>query len=694
MSGASNAVFLSYASEDAEAAGPIAEALRAVGIEVWFDKSELRGGDAWDRQIRDQIHDCRLFIAVISAHTEARDEGYFRREWRLAVERAGDMHERKSFLVPVVVDGTSERGAAVPEKFRELQWTRLPGGETTPAFVDLIRTRLSLNFSHVAAASHAASSSPLGKPSGTQHFKTSNRPLLILAAAAICLMGAYIVVDRVGSKRPVVAPAPPAGASAAAPEPDSGRTSDKSVAVLPLKNESGDPKQDYFSDGLSEDLISALSHVPDLKVIGRTSSFHFRNSTEDSASIGRQLGVSRLIEGSVQSDGNTIRVRTELINASDGRTLWAERYDRPYKSLFGLQDEITQAVALALKIHLLPSATNSTNSDRPPSESLDAYNALIEGKFYAQRETEDYYRRAIASYNRATVIDPQYALAWSGLSREWARLGLNYLSGARQRAAIAKAREAAEHALDIAPRLAAAHLAKGYLLKYVDLDWRGAEEEFRRALTLAPNDADAIWYVAAQLATRGELKGAIELSRRALAIDPGRSLWYKWLGLYLAGLKQFDQAAEMMQMAVSLEQPTGINEYAVDVTFIAAVRGDSQAALVAARQALPDARPIALAMALQIAGNRIAADEALKNLVAINSDSYWIADVYALRGEADKTFEWLDRAWSDRDSAIWQLHFDPLVLRYKDDPRFAAFCRKVGLPTPAEVAAQNNGKST
>src|SRR5579864_1471279 len=137
------AVFLSYASEDAPAAERIATALRNAGIEVWFDREELRGGDAWDRRIREQIHDCRLFIAVISAHTEERDEGYFRREWRLAVERAGDMHERKAFVVPVVIDGTSEREAAVPEKFRELQWTRLPGGETSGAFIDRIKRLLS-----------------------------------------------------------------------------------------------------------------------------------------------------------------------------------------------------------------------------------------------------------------------------------------------------------------------------------------------------------------------------------------------------------------------------------------------------------------------------------------------------------------------------------------------------------------------
>ena len=165
MSTPSRAVFLSYASEDASAAQRIAEALRAAGIEVWFDREELRGGDAWDRRIREQIHDCRLFIAVISAHTEARDEGYFRREWKLAVDRTHDMDERKAFLVPIVIDATSERGAHVPEKFRELQWTRMPGGETPPAFIERVM-RLSSPEPQTArdVATTAPPSPPLRHP--------------------------------------------------------------------------------------------------------------------------------------------------------------------------------------------------------------------------------------------------------------------------------------------------------------------------------------------------------------------------------------------------------------------------------------------------------------------------------------------------------------------------------------------------
>src|SRR3984957_16337819 len=155
------AVFMSYASQDAEAAEHLCDALRAAGVEVWFDRSELRGGDAWDHQIHERIRDCRLFVAVISAHTEARDEGYFRREWNLAAERTRDMADHKAFLVPVAIDDTPERGAAVPEKFRQVQWTRLPGGNTPPTFIERIRQMLTPGEDRTLASIRPASSLPV-----------------------------------------------------------------------------------------------------------------------------------------------------------------------------------------------------------------------------------------------------------------------------------------------------------------------------------------------------------------------------------------------------------------------------------------------------------------------------------------------------------------------------------------------------
>src|SRR5215467_3650854 len=227
MPGVSNAVFLSYASEDAEAAERIATALRAAGVEVWFDKSELRGGDVWDGQIRQHIHDCRLFIPLISAHTEGRDEGYFRREWRLAVERAGDMAETKAFLVPVVVDGTAERGASVPEKFHELHWTRLPGGETPSAFVERVRRLLSPEVPTAGAATtHAGSTTaPLSPRSVRQPWRS--KAGLWVTGAVLAMALSYVVADRTWlSKR--------AAAAATSVASRSPIPLEKSIAVLPF----------------------------------------------------------------------------------------------------------------------------------------------------------------------------------------------------------------------------------------------------------------------------------------------------------------------------------------------------------------------------------------------------------------------------------------------------------------------------
>jgi hypothetical protein len=203
------AVFLSYASQDAEAARRICEALRAGGIEVWFDQSELRGGDAWDHKIRDQIHHCRLFVPVISANTERRDEGYFRREWSLAADRTRDMAHKRAFLVPVVVDGTPQRGAAVPEKFHELQWTRLPGGETPPAFVERIRRLLT------PEASRATTASAAGLPSGpatapSVRPSSFSKTATWVAGAIAAVACAYFLPDKFWLSKHAVQPAPPA----------------------------------------------------------------------------------------------------------------------------------------------------------------------------------------------------------------------------------------------------------------------------------------------------------------------------------------------------------------------------------------------------------------------------------------------------------------------------------------------------
>jgi serine/threonine protein kinase/Flp pilus assembly protein TadD len=486
-------------------------------------------------------------------------------------------------------------------------------------------------------------------------FLRRNRPMIgvsALAAVLVLAIGGYELDHRLGIRSP----------------------SPQSIAVLPLANESGDAGQQYFSDGISEELTTALSQFPGLTVIGRTSAFQFRDSKEDARSIGAKLGVAHLLEGSVRRLGNMVRVSAELIDTADGSTKWSERYDRPYQDLFALQDEIAHAAAGALKAKLLPGEHSAAQSDRPPSGSLEAYNAFLQGRFYFSRITEADFRKSIEYYTQAAELDPRYALAWSWVSRAWTALSSDYLEGAAAQEAYAKA-------LALAPDLAAAHLARGDLLEYADFNWRGSEAEYRRALALTPNDAQAKFALGNLLASFGEVEAAIELTRQTIATEPLRANVYNWLAIYLSGLNRLDEAERAVRSAIEL-QPAA-QSFHQTLTIIEIQRGHAQAALAAAQQ--EPAGPWqdqALALARQIGSDRGAAEAALKTLVEKDAgvEPYQIAQVYALRSDAQATFEWLDRAWASRDPGMTYVLFDPFILRYKHDPRFAAFCRKVGLP--------------
>lgn len=301
MSETSRAVFLSYASEDAQAAARIAEALRAAGIEVWFDRNALRGGDEWDRKIRREIKDCALFVPLISANSEARHEGYFRLEWDLADQRSHMIARGRPFLVPVGLDETRAEDAGVPDSFQRVQWTRLPGAATTPEFIERIARLLSASQVRVPSmhGAPAAPAAPPPAPTASASRASSLPPpeaiparrswtgLGLGAIALLVLLGiGYLAVGK--KHAPAVAAAVKAPSKSATTA--TATVASNSIAVLPLANLSRDPDQQYFSDGLSESLITALAQIPELRVIGKSSSFLFRNSKENSQQIGAQLG--------------------------------------------------------------------------------------------------------------------------------------------------------------------------------------------------------------------------------------------------------------------------------------------------------------------------------------------------------------------------------------------------------------------
>jgi len=520
-----------------------------------------------------------------------------------------------------------------------------------------------------------------------------NTVIIAVLVLAVALLGWRVLALRRASALSAAAQAAAPASSAVMPAPADtaipvpAAVPQKSVAVLPFVNDSGQKDEQFFSDGLSQDLITALTQFAGLKVISRDSAFQFRDSKDSSKVIGEKLGVAHLLEGSVQRAGDMVRITATLVNASDGSALWSQRYDKPYKDLFALQDAITQSVADALKAKLLTAPGAVVQSDRPPSGNLDAYTAYLRGITDFARADETGVHQAIVAFQRAVAIDPRYAAAWAALSRAWARLGGAYQGGIAQQQAFAQARRAGDKALQLAPDSAAAHTARSYLA-FSTSDWREAQSEAQRALQLAPNDGDAKYLYGSVLATLGQCRRAADLVQQALVTNPRHADWYYALSQYLACDGRMADAQQAIRTAIALQpQGTGSHEWAA---VLAILRGDAEAALAAAQKETdPGWRRIALALATQIGPDAKAADGALQTLIAQNTSDapYQIAETYALRREPDAVFQWLDRAWKQHDPGISYLLNDPLILRYRHDPRFAAFCHKVGLPTTTDAAA-------
>jgi TolB-like protein/Flp pilus assembly protein TadD len=450
----------------------------------------------------------------------------------------------------------------------------------------------------------------------------------------------------------------------------------KAIAVLPLVNDTGDPANEYFSDGLSEELISALAQIKELKVIGRTSSFHFKNTNEESKVIGAALGVGYLLEGSVRQAAGRARIAVNLVRAADGSNAWSQIYDRTLPDIFAVQAEIAQSVADALKVALLGDADK--NPDAPPNQNVDAYTAYLQGRYYEQRYTAADLRKAIGFYETAIRTDPHYALAYAALSKSWWALG--DITGENVPEANHKARAAAERALAEDPNSAEGHAALGQILISVDRNSKAAEAEYRRAAELAPASAEPRIGLSSVLGDFGRIEEAVELLQEAVRLEPMSTNAHFDLARLLASLGRYDQAVQSARKAIEL-QPGGAGTWEM-LALVEAKRGDGEAALKAALQESdPDWRAYAMALAQQARGDRLAADAALNALIAGHSDdmSFQIATVYAFRGDADKTFEWLDRAYEKHDPGVMAVIDNPFTRELRSDPRFAAFCKKVGV---------------
>jgi TolB-like protein len=664
------AVFLSYASEDLSAAERIASALRAAGIEVWIDKSELRGGDAWDQSIRKQIKACALFIPIISRHAHERIEGYFRLEWKLAVDRSHLLASDQAFLLPVTIDDTPQSDERIPDRFRELQWTCLPAGETTPGFIERVR-RLLLHEASSARVTVApvsltstvrASGGPVGPP-------WWSKVGLWVTGAVLAVALAYFVVDKLWISRHVASSA----ASTVAARSESAAIPEKSVAVLPFLDMSQKKDQEYFSDGLSEELIDRLAHSPDLKVIARTSSFQFKSSRDDVRTIGQKLGVANVLEGSVRTSGKRLRVTAQLINASDGSHRWSETYDRDIGDVFEVQDSIAAAVVTALKAAI---AASTSPPYRP--KSTDAYNAYLRGDYFLRKHNAQDAELALASYEEAIRLDPRYADAWVGVAYVYNERGLRGWMPSKE--AYVEARKAIDQAFSIDPNLAAAYLVVAYLEYNFTFDFQKGRTAFKRARDLDPTAVEDNSIELWDALGAGRLEESIALGRQVVQRNPLSASRLEDLALVLWFANRLSESERTFRHLLELDSSFSAAHCELGEVLLSEKKPDAALSIMS-EEADPDSK-WCLADALWALGRRTDADAFLAGARAKYADTqaFQIAQSYALRGDKDEAFKWLNHAYDNREPALYVVGQSPMLGNLRDDPRFAAFVQKMNLP--------------
>jgi TolB-like protein len=449
---------------------------------------------------------------------------------------------------------------------------------------------------------------------------------------------------------------------------------DASIAVLPFVNMSSDKEQDFFSDGLSEELLNLLAQVPQLRVIARTSSFSFKGKNVDVATIARALNVAHVLEGSVRKSGDTLRITVQLIRASDSSHLWSQTYDRQGADAFKVQDDIAAAVVSALKVRLLP-RQQLTNPHR--SRNYDAYMQYLEGNRYNSQGNSEGYRRAVKAYRRAVALDPGYAAAYAALGYAEVFTADDMTSVADMEAANARGLAAAEKAIGLAPELADGYAARGWMRSNFIWDWDGAKADFDRALALDPNDATIQRRYGQLIGSLGQLPDAVAAMRKAIRLDPLSAPAWSNLGYYLMASGQLVEARQALERTLDLNPDSAFAR--ANLGLVTLLQGRPKEALPLFQGVDKVHGQWGVAITEYDLGHLKASQQALDEIkTGLNFTQ--AAEVHAWRGEKDQAFDWLERAYVHHDPGLADLKFDPMLAKLHGDPRFAAIVRKTGLP--------------
>jgi serine/threonine protein kinase/tetratricopeptide (TPR) repeat protein len=455
--------------------------------------------------------------------------------------------------------------------------------------------------------------------------------------------------------------------------------SQKSIAVLPLTNLSADPENEYFSDGMTEEIINALSRVPSLQVASRSSSFAFKGKQVDIREVGEKLGVATVLEGSVRKVGTRIRISAQLVNVDNGYQLWSESYDRQLEDVFAIQDEISRAIVEALKLRLVDSSEQLV----VPAKNLEAYNLYLKGRFFFNKFTEPGLRKSLDFYQHVLLQDPGFARAYAGIADCWCQLADDWIAPEE---AYPRAKAASKRALEYDPQLAEAMTSLGKVLCWYEWDFSGAEKQLREAVALNPNDAEAAWSFGSALPTVGKLGEAIAEMRRAVALDPIFPKSSRWLSRFL--LYAGDYAGAIAQSEKTLELDHEYFQSYLDAGSATLAQGDAEKALDWYRrgQGLDNSvrsYDALIVRALAVLDRREEADEILARLEEESRRHYVREEIlamgYAAMGNADRAFACLDRAVQARSAGVIYLHLDPGYKPLREDPRFDALVKRIGL---------------
>lgn len=465
-------------------------------------------------------------------------------------------------------------------------------------------------------------------------------------------------------------------------DPVAGSTEHRAIAVLPFVNSSADPENEYFSDGMTDELITALTKVEGLRVASRTSVFALKNLREDVRSIGARLNVSTVLEGTVRKSGNRLRITVQLSSVADGRVLWSERYDREMADVFAIQDEIAQTIVRTLRATLLGHLGNPTPVRY--TENVRAYSLYLKGRFWWNRRTQADIAQGVKYFEQAIAEDPGYALAYTGLADSYA-LDLDY-SGAPVREGMERAKAEARKAIELDETLAEAHTSLAWVTFIYDWDWLGADREFSRAIELNPRYSTARQWHAWFLAAMGRFEEALADGRAAIDLDPASVSIRRSLGWLQYYARQHEDALDNLRRALAMDPTAEETHRLLGLVYLEQGLPDEAAASFKEAIALSQNTALAFAGLGQVAASRGRIGEARTILSEMHERARTryvspvaLAKLYVAVGDADAAFEWLEQCYRDRRGWLAYLKVEPTLDPLRGDPRFHRLMERMRL---------------